>query len=182
MVGGNKWFYNEMHGYIMHKTFYSSLCGLLPYIMANALNENIIIIEKIASGHSALKVLPLAGGDMEQTGLQSVNWLYNVIVVYKVGYHYDACVQLNAGRLVSSIDNIFSGTFSNLKSHTVTQTFSYGYVVSDACVSSLNEEFSLNGIAYVDENDDKLDDTYSWGSCRCRSRCLFKAKVCSFLI
>ena len=68
MVGGNKWFYNQMHGYIMHKTFYSSFCGLLPYIMANALNENIIIIEKIASGHSALKVLPLAGGDMDRLG------------------------------------------------------------------------------------------------------------------
>ena len=46
MVGGKTWFFNQMHSYIMHKTFYSSFCGILPYIMANASNENIIIIEK----------------------------------------------------------------------------------------------------------------------------------------
>ena len=107
----------------MHKTFYNSFCDLLPYIMANALNENIIIIEKNASGHSVLNVLPLDSGDMEQTGLQYVNCLYDVIVVYKVGYHYDARVHLNTGRPVSTFHNLISGTFSNLKSHTVTQTF-----------------------------------------------------------
>ena len=159
MVRGKKWFYNQMHSFIMHKTVYSSFCGLLPYIMANASNENIIIIEKIASGHSVLNVSPLAGGDMEQTGPQSVNCLYNAIVVYKVGYHYDACVHINAGRPDSSFGKLLSGTFSNLKSHTATQTFPYGYGVSDSCVSSLNEEFSLNSIVYVDENDEKLDDT-----------------------
>ena len=43
--------------------------------------------------------------------------------------------------------------------YTATQTFPRGYGVSDSCVSSLNEEFSLNSIVYVDENDEKLDDT-----------------------
>ena len=68
----------------------------MPYIMANALKEHIIIMEKTGHRHT-LSVIPHADSDLEESEIQNLTCLYNTIIIYKEECHYDACICMIPG-------------------------------------------------------------------------------------
>ena len=68
----------------------------MPYIMANALKEHIIIMEKTGHHHT-LSVIPHADSDLEESEIQNLTCLYNVTIIYKEECHYDACICMIPG-------------------------------------------------------------------------------------
>ena len=95
MDGDINYFYNKMNGYVLYKEYDSSFCDLMPYIMANALKEQIVILESTDCFH-ALNAIPQVESVSKLTKITSLSHLYHVIVLYKEGYHYDACVRMNS--------------------------------------------------------------------------------------
>ena len=66
----------------------------MPFIMANALKEQIVILESTDCFHT-LNAIPQVESVSKLTKIIILSHLYHVIVLYKEGYHYDACVRMS---------------------------------------------------------------------------------------
>ena len=96
MTGDMNCFYNQMNRYAIFKEYDTSFCDLMPYIMANALREHIIIMEKTGHRHT-LSVIRHADSDLEESEIRNLTCLYNAIIIYKEECHYDACICMTPG-------------------------------------------------------------------------------------
>ena len=99
MDGDISYLYNKMNGYVLYKE-YDSFWDLMPYIMANALKEQIVILESTDCFHT-LNTIPQVESVSKLTEITSLSHLYHVIVLYKESYHYDACVRKSSREVKS---------------------------------------------------------------------------------
>ena len=106
MDGDINYFYNKINGYVLYKEYDSSLCDLMPSIMANALKEQTVILESTDCFHT-LNVIPQVESVSKLTEITSLSHLYHVIVLYKEGYHYDACVRMSSREVRSQSSALF---------------------------------------------------------------------------
>ena len=128
MDGDINYFYNNMNGYVLFKEYDSSFCDLMPYIMANALKEQIVILESTDCFHT-LNAIPQAESVSKLTKITSLSHLYHVIFLYEEGYHYDACVRMSSREVKSQ-------SSASFYSHPVSRKY---YSMNKLDVSSIDD-------------------------------------------
>ena len=70
------------------------LCDLIPGIMSNALNNAIIVINKMDPGYSVYVAHPFDHDPCKEKSIWYFD-LSNILVLYISGDHYGACVKLH---------------------------------------------------------------------------------------
>ena len=85
----------EMKLYVNNKIFKTLFGDLVPLVMANALESNVIVIKKQVNGGHNMHIIP-----------PSIPAQINInIVVYKTGEHYDGCLPKSSARVESVIES-----------------------------------------------------------------------------
>ena len=79
MDGNINYFYNKMNGYVLYKDYDSSFCDLMPYIMANASKEQIVILESTNCFHT-LNAIPQVESVSKLT--ESLVWVTYIVLLF----------------------------------------------------------------------------------------------------
>ena len=89
--GGLDDFYHEMELYIRYRVYDTGFCDLIPDIMANVTKAPIIVIDNTGSDYNVYVSIPFMQNSLIGT-IQSHSHTGSPIVLYRTGYHYDACL------------------------------------------------------------------------------------------
>ena len=141
-------FYNKMNGNVLYKEYDSSFCDLMPYIMANALKEQIVILESTDCFHT-LNAIPQVESVSKLTEITSLSHLYHVIVLYKEGYHYDACVRMSSREVKSQ-------SSASFYSHPVSRKY---YSMNKLSVTSIDDFDMQSDIFHGNKTMNRLSET-----------------------
>ena len=146
--GDINYFYNKMNGYVLYKEYDSSFCDLMTHIMANALKEQIVILESTNCFHT-LNAIPQVESVSKLTKITSLSHLYHVIDLYKEGYHYDACVRMSSREVKSQ-------SSASFYSHPVSRKY---YSMNKLGVSSIDDFDMQSDIFHGNKTMNRLSNT-----------------------